>query len=808
MYTRVCYESGWRMEFKVAIRQAMVACNKGARPPSIKGLDAAFETLLPTLSKVFDVEREKDNHALPVFRVPYGVVNYAWAAMWSTTLWLYSTEALWRHVDAVLKAKFPSLKVNERDRILQRLQGDKDAKPAFWGEDARACWAWLASQGSLVSRFEKHRSLVAAEATCCKEEKIILREDVMTEAVCIRLDLLRIMEKEIVADPELDTRFKRFSTIPAFSVKRHFIRVDKEVLKDLVRWLLPPIKRSRKRSRQTEGETEASEPSKKAGRKAPAKARPTPVSEPKGKKRGRGEKRDDEKPSKPDAGDGEDADLIPVSVRPAETVPASRKAVKHDGEETGKKRNNEEMVDDGVNSFEWPELGGREVDLATPEGREPFMDMVEVTHLLRLPRKQVRKVTKIPNSWTTDGVQLHIAFEQVYTREVLWPKGRELPSQPLKPKDDIASSRASDFVERRWGLFRSDCVRMRHLEGSRQLDGGADFNLCFVDPGAAFVFTAVSVPFGEWKARGGKVDSGEPMRRGEASSGQAEGVRLGAMRRAEYYHRIGGTQDRFRGDAFYKHLHSSKDAWRCGWTPPEVRQAWESLSEGGSMKVAGTKAAVEAACKRIEMLLAGDVWRFVSSRTHAQLKFRRTMRKQRALDKLANELAPGKNDVVVMGSWFGRRALKGEDMASPVKTVRRHLQKRRRVLVMDEFNYSCKCARCGPDLGKNCEHVTHPHRTRMLGRRSWEKAVERREVRDGCELPVVEREKLRLASRCINGLSVCPHCESCWSRDVNAGCNFSYGFFSTASTSKGERPLYMRRAKADVHSVGAPASDG
>jgi hypothetical protein len=60
------------------------------------------------------------------------------------------------------------------------------------------------------------------------------------------------------------------------------------------------------------------------------------------------------------------------------------------------------------------------------------------------------------------------------------------------------------------------------------------------------------------------------------------------------------------------------------------------------------------------------------------------------------------------GNWFGRRALKGEDMATPVKSFRRTLQKHRRLAIMGEFITSCTCAACGPDLGDACEKVIHP----------------------------------------------------------------------------------------------------
>jgi hypothetical protein len=161
------------------------------------------------------------------------------------------------------------------------------------------------------------------------------------------------------------------------------------------------------------------------------------------------------------------------------------------------------------------------------------------------------------------------------------------------------------------------------------------------------------------------------------------------------------------------------------------------------------------------------------------------------MDTLVHTLAPGKDDVVVMDEWFGRRAFKGEDMATPVKSFRRTLQKHRRLAIMGEFNTSCKCAACGPDRGDACEKVIHPIRQRTLSRKAWDKSVQKTQAKLARDLTSNEKKELQFVDRKINGLSIFPHCKRSWSRDVNACCNFSHGFYYTCVHDA--RPTYLQR---------------
>jgi hypothetical protein len=306
-----------------------------------------------------------------------------------------------------------------------------------------------------------------------------------------------------------------------------------------------------------------------------------------------------------------------------------------------------------------------------------------------------------------------------------------------------------------------------------------------------------------------------------------------------------------------------------GWHPPEVTEAYERLKDGGSLKVASLPDAIGAAGKQIVYLLGrhdmpSPVWRFHSSKSHARLRFDREQRYTRTLEAMVRAVAPDPKDIVVMGDWFGRRALKGETMSAPVRSFRRFLAQRRRVLVMDEYNTSCKCSTC-----RNCDleaKVEHPKRPRVLSKYQhkrrcaayervhgvpprkpdissfspvfegtegeWTEAFEEKHGRkpSSHEISSMYSENVRSASmisalkeefkkqwgkvpfegtiprrmmRESHGTSHCPQCKTTWRRDVNAGFNFAYGFYYMITSDSKERPPYLSRPFMSASPFGA-----
>ena len=455
--------------------------------------------------------------------------------------------------------------------------------------------------------------------------------------------------------------------------------------------------------------------------------------------------------------------------------------------------------DDGTSSFEWK----TPLSLASvppekwktrKEWVDAFLSSVEVAHVFKPCKRDERKAFDLPKQIATDGMQLHVGYKYRYAREIPWPEVKDLPKKPLDPaRSDRPSTSSSDFTRFKTGLFDAKCLRLQHIEQTKCE------RLHFVDPGAVNVFTVMTVGTNDWKACEGQVS--KLCRR--------PGVR--GMKRAQYYARIGATQHCYRGDAAYAGIRRGKTKRRMGWRPDAVLQAYDRLAAKGSLKVGDSDKALAAARLRFEEMTGPAVWPFVTSRTHARLRFQRYMNKEHALGKLVEDLCPSgrndKTDVVVIGNWNGRNAVKGECMRSPVKTLRRCMARSKRVVVLDEFNTSCKCNACGPVKGSDCDKVEHPKRQRDLKKKAWLKRVKLREERAGRALSEAEKKELRRVERRINGISICPHCEKRWSRDVNACCNFSCCFYAMC-TKAGKRPPYLERLKYDSEAAGADVRAG
>jgi hypothetical protein len=736
-YVRLCHASGQRMGMRAAIRQSMTAGNKGARlgRKTKASADAASEAGGTLMRKA--AEDVAGKAFLETLQVPGQVIDFASNAFWTTTMLIYCRDVLWNHVSAAIRARFGDLTKPERESVLDAVR--EDADEVAGPKDGKH---YVLAQQALLWLRSKESLWDALRSYCvCSAGDLQTPEqkDALMEAATLtRIELLSEMEERALTDPELRRRFKSFHLIPQFQARRHFIKIDARVLRSLLRrWCKADgsVPASRKRARDLEADDSGAA---KTARVAPKAGRTNRIS-----------------------------------------VPTRR--------------------DDGTSSFEWkapPSLARvpPEEWKTRKEWVDAFVSSVEVAHVFKPCKRDERKAFDLPKQIATDGMQLHVGYKYRYAREIPWPEGKDLPKKPLDPaRSDRPSTSSSDFTRFSTGLFDAKCLRLQHLE---QIGCG---RLHFVDPGAANVFTVLTVGTNEWKACEGQVS--KLCRRPEARG----------MKRAQYYARIGATQHCYRGDAAYAGITRGKTKRRMGWRPDAVSQAYDRLAAEGSLKVGDCGKALAAARLRFEEMTGPAVWPFVTSRTHARLRFQRYMNKEHALGKLVEELCPsGRNDgtdVVVVGNWTGRNAVKGECMRSPVKTLRRCMARSKRVVVLDEFNTSCKCNACGPVKGPECEKVEHPKRQRELKKKAWAKRVERKEERAGRALSESEKKELRRVERRINGISICPHCEKHWSRDVNACCNFSCCFYAMC-TKAGNRPSYLERPKDDSKVAGADARTG
>jgi hypothetical protein len=439
---------------------------------------------------------------------------------------------------------------------------------------------------------------------------------------------------------------------------------------------------------------------------------------------------------------------------------------------------------------------------------------VHISHLLTgLSSRERRRFSELSTSIQTDGVQCHVPVVQAWDDEV-WVREDKAVSMVLKAKDDgrsvrlpargggdIPSPDVDRFKTQRHGLFTATAI-----QDMTAFDGAGIGNLVFADPGVRYTLQGASVDYQVWRQRGGHL----PYYQGDFIRGQTEVVNHLAVRRSKFYALTGATQHNPRNPQAYDDIfeaidtaerqkepgwerqrtYAKKQARHRGWRPQAVKDAAELLSHH-PLCVGDSAAAWQAAEVRTSTLLDPRCWwRFHGSRTHAQLRFERQKKKTRGLEELVREMCPKPSDVLVLGAWGGRRALKGERLASPIATIRRFFSQRRRVLILNETKTSCTCGLCGT-------RVTHPssRKVQRSDKEVWKAAKRFSEAHQREPTPAeMEGLKFRPGRRTIHGTSYCPRCRRCLPRDVNATLNFSRCLHHMASNG-GLRPPHLTSSR-------------
>jgi hypothetical protein len=154
-------------------------------------------------------------------------------------------------------------------------------------------------------------------------------------------------------------------------------------------------------------------------------------------------------------------------------------------------------------------------------------------------------------------------------------------------------------------------------------------------------------------------------------------VQHAAVTKEQYLDATGTAGRRFRGADAYTGMQKAaaaakergnlkkaskimKEARRMGFQPAEVTSVIDELKELSLANVVAAQTdgeVLEGAKERIRRLLNPDgYWRFVSSRTHRQLRFQREKAKMRGLQMLVDKVAPRTRDretALVLGAWGG-----------------------------------------------------------------------------------------------------------------------------------------------------------
>jgi hypothetical protein len=193
------------------------------------------------------------------------------------------------------------------------------------------------------------------------------------------------------------------------------------------------------------------------------------------------------------------------------------------------------------------------------------------------------------------------------------------------------------------------------------------------------------------------------------------------------------------------HKHSRHT--RRGAIPDNVNAAQVALSEH-SLRDCSTDLEMFMNTLRVWLHHSKTLQAFYGTRSHRALRLTKASKKQKAMSKVVQRVAPDPTTLVAFGANFNGRPCHKGDVAGPVvvKGIRRALAARRVVVMVDEFR-SSKCHHeCGTVMAAD---------------------------------PTDVREK------------VCPSCLCKVDRDVNAACNI--GSVVAHYFVDKQRPLHLRR---------------
>lgn len=712
-------------------------------------------------------------------------------------LLLYARDAIWKHVDGCLRAFFNDSKVRDRDTVLRHIQCNAPYKAGTQTE----MMAWLDKAGivSDLKEIYKYEKCTVAEDEGDEEEEggtapvgkkqrkprgeELLKGNKMINYLVVlssrvRFRILNSIKETVThsghsmdeegREAPLLRRWKRFSLVPVMVTSRAFVTIDKLTIRSFLEACAKETKLDIKRSSPGESKAkknaqderrtqkEENERNKASERVRQANRKQWVSQQLKTQQQGRKRQRD-EKKTKKQLEDEYDIIHPPVLW---------------------------ERCMRGRGSGEWvaPDFFS-DICLAGVMSRsqwESFLESVELCHILRIHKREEKGGARCMATFKTNGIEAHVPFEVRRTKFIQWEEGKGSPPTEMKKKGhsgDFPSKDSSTFATLPCGAWKAEALTKNDFEAAKVEV------LHFVDPGVKNIFTSSSCDVRRWFEAEGRFMTSTSMK----TSGWTKG---------QYYNSNGASMHRFRGiRSETKVIRSGRkrirvnamngDKIQRGWMPPDVTK---SMTELPTMKVFTYKEACEAAQKRLQVMLYGNYWKFMSCRKLARNRFRRHKRSQRALDKMVNKIAPQQPpSAVVFGNFSGRRALKGEAGVAPVKKLRRHLALTRRLIILDEYKTTKMCSFCDNEL-------SHPKEARMIRDRKVNELLFRK--KEKTEMTEVEQKVFRFKAKSVvrevNGVCICSN-HGRLARDPNASHNMSQCFWSLLFT--GARPERLQRPK-------------
>jgi len=774
-------------------------------PDQIKGFDVQktisaglsycrLDKIGPSASYLQDVHLEIAD-VMPVGCAPIDDQTAAYLRNHITrnVMLLYSRDAIWKHVEKCLRAVFVTSKLRDREVVLRHVQCNTPL-----GEDISVDmmkWLNAADVVDQLKELQKYERRDAEEEdegeeegsvpTVKKKRSAKRRDDEKDELLKgldmvnhlvllssgVRFKLLNAMTREILVSAVSSTssdelhpvlkRWKRFSFVPIMKASRTFVTVDKMTVRSFLKAcakanLLEVTRASKKRSherdldaedkilrKQQETQRRKEENARRAERAEWVEARRA-----EGAERAKGNKR-----ARRDIKNKKQLEAEFDKLHPAIQL-AGRQVARGGGKWVAPDFFTEICVTKDIKRSQW----------------NAFLASVDLCNILRVRKRERRGGAQCMATFKTNGIEAHVPFEIHRMKEIEWDETKGSPPTKLKHKGhsgDFPSKDGTTFSLLQHGVWKAEALSKEHFNAAKIT------MLHFVDPGVKNIFTCSSCDAAKWRETQGRFM-------------HPSGMESKGWTRGEYHHRRGTNLHRFRGERSEKKKKGGKEMKdgakiQRGWVPPAVRDIIASLP---SMKVFTFADACDMARKRLQLMLLGEYWRFMSCRKVARNRFHRFQRGQSALDNMVNTIAPpSSSSVVIFGNFSGRRALRGEAGVAPVKKLRRHLAVTRRLLVLDEYRTSKMCSFCDNEL-------THPKEKRMIPDRKVEKLLElEKKTKESVDEAKFRKEKKSVV-RELNGVCICSEHKRL-ARDPNASHNMSQCFWSLLHT--GQRPLRLQR---------------